>query len=166
MTESQQTAANSKNTEGNKRKRGIVASRVKLEQAMRIAGLKTQTSLAEKIADVEDLENVPRDMVNRVFRGLTVEPHTIERIAAVLDVEAYSLYLSSDELEQANQAAGKNATVNHPQAEPSTSKAGSSKTSSSKLNSSHSSNSANLIILAVLVTIIVTILWLVYARQA
>ncbi|TQV86687.1 tetratricopeptide repeat protein [Aliikangiella coralliicola] len=88
-----------------KRKRGVMASRVKLEQAMRVKGFKTQAALAEKIAEREELESAPRDMVNRVFRGMPVEPQTIERVAAVLSVEAYSLYLSSDEIEKQHQMA-------------------------------------------------------------
>jgi len=160
MTDSRQTTASNNNTAGKKRKRGIAASRVKLEQAMRIAGLKTQTSLAEKIADTEDLDNVPRDMVNRVFRGLTVEPQTIERIAVVLDVEAYSLYLSSDELEQAKQTSGENATADYshpvsPKLEP----------SQRDLAKSDNISSTNLITVAVLAIIVLIIFWSVYSRS-
>ena len=104
MKDSNKSSADHKNTplskNGAKRKRGIIASRAKLEQIMRLNGLKTQASLADKIADLEGLENAPRDMVNRVFRGMPVEPHTLERVSAALNVDAYSLYLSSDEVEQ------------------------------------------------------------------
>lgn len=82
-----------------KRRRGVIASRIKLERAMINCGLKTQASLARAIAENEgtDPESPPRDMVNRVFRGIAVDPHTIERIANVLNTTGYSLYLTSDE---------------------------------------------------------------------
>ncbi len=80
------------------RNRGIRASRAKLTQALLNAGLKTQSSLAHQIAQQEGLDNIPKDLVNRVFREQSVDPKTLERIAAALDVPAHSLYLSSDEL--------------------------------------------------------------------
>lgn len=81
------------------RKRGVRASRVKLEKAMSDAGFKTQAALAEHIADSEKLESVPKDFVSKVFREQFVAPSSIERIASALDVEAYTLYQSStDEL--------------------------------------------------------------------
>ncbi len=79
------------------RKRGVRASRTKLTQALLSAGLKTQSSLAERIAQVESLESAPKDLVNRVFRQQPVDPNTLERIAAALGVTAHQLYLSSDE---------------------------------------------------------------------
>ena len=81
-----------------RRKRGIKASRVKLEKALINAGFKTQMALAEHIAELEQLETIPKDIVNRVFREQTVSLHTLERIAQALNVEAYSLYLTSDEV--------------------------------------------------------------------
>lgn len=66
-------------------------------QALLGAGLKTQTALAEKIAEVEELDTAPKDLVNRVFRELPVDPSTLERVAHALAVPAHSLYLSSDE---------------------------------------------------------------------
>ncbi len=89
--------ANSKKTA---RKRGVTASRVKLEKAMLKAGFKTQSALALKIAENEnlDVDNPPRDMVNRVFRGVSVDPQTLERVANVLGVSAYTLMLSSNEV--------------------------------------------------------------------
>jgi len=84
---------------GSHRKRGVRASRIKLAHALTEAGLKTQVALAERIADIEDLESVPKDAVNRVFRELPVDPITIERVARALGVEAHTLYLSSDEEE-------------------------------------------------------------------
>jgi tetratricopeptide (TPR) repeat protein len=60
-------------------------------------GLKTQVALAERIADIEGLDSAPKDLVNRVFRELPVEPVTLERVARALGVEAWTLYLASDE---------------------------------------------------------------------
>lgn len=83
------------------RKRGVVASRVKLHAAMLNAGIKTQTALADKMADLEGLESPPRDTVNRAFRQESVSPASVARIASALNVEAYTLYLSTKEqLEQ------------------------------------------------------------------
>ena len=79
------------------RKRGVKASRQKLETAMLTAGIKTQAALAEKIADQEGLAVPPKDTINRAFRQENVSPTTIARIAKILNVEAYQLYLSSDE---------------------------------------------------------------------
>ncbi len=77
------------------RKRGIKASREKLEIAMLNAGIKTQASLAEKIAEMENLLSPPKDTINRVFREEYVSPKTITRIAKVLIVEPGSLYLTN-----------------------------------------------------------------------
>ena len=83
------------------RKRGVIASRAKLHAAMLDAGIKTQTALADKIADLEGLASPPRDTVNRAFRQESVSPASIARIANALNVDAYTLYLSSKEqLEQ------------------------------------------------------------------
>ena len=94
-------------TAARRRKRGVFASREKLEKAMMQAGFKTQAALARAIAENEniDLDKAPRDMVNKVFRGTKVDHHTIQRLASVLGVDAYTLYLSSAEIE-------------NPQAEP------------------------------------------------
>ena len=67
--------------------------------ALAEAGLKTQAALAERIADIEGLDAVPKDAVNRVFRELPVDPTTVERIARALDVEAHTLYKTADEEE-------------------------------------------------------------------
>lgn len=82
-----------------KRRRGVVASRSKLEQAKIKAGFKSQADLARAIARNEgaDEESPPKDMVNRVFRGMPVDVHTLERIANALGVSSYSLYLSAGE---------------------------------------------------------------------
>lgn len=59
------------------RRRGVRASRAPLEEAMAAAGLRRQAALAERTADLEGLEAVPRDMVSRVFRQRPVDPPTI-----------------------------------------------------------------------------------------
>jgi tetratricopeptide (TPR) repeat protein len=81
-----------------KRKRGKRASREKLEMAMLSAGIKTQASLADKIAETENLASPPKDTVNRVFREQFVSPATIVRIARILQVEPASLYLDEGSL--------------------------------------------------------------------
>lgn len=75
-----------------KRQRGVKASAPRLHQALEASGLKTQTALAERIADLEGLETSPRALVNKVFRGESVDPRTLQRVAAALDVEAWTLY--------------------------------------------------------------------------
>ncbi len=84
------------------RQRGIRASVRKLQQALAASGLKTQTALAERIADFEGLQNPPRGLVNKAFRGESIDPRSIERIAAVLGVEAWTLYPDSTETEHHN----------------------------------------------------------------
>jgi tetratricopeptide (TPR) repeat protein len=81
----------------NYRKRGIRASRARLSRALTRAGLRTQAALAERIADIEGLDAAPKDVVNRVFREMPVEPTTLERVARALDVEAHTLYMTSDD---------------------------------------------------------------------
>lgn len=71
---------------------------------MLAAGYSTQAALAKKIAIDEELETVPKDTVNRVFRQEYVSPHTIARLAKVLAVEPYTLYLSKQEDEQLQQS--------------------------------------------------------------
>jgi hypothetical protein len=56
------------------RKRGVKASRSKLETAMLTAGLNTQLDISKQIAIEESLENIPKDFVNRVFRQENVAP--------------------------------------------------------------------------------------------
>jgi tetratricopeptide (TPR) repeat protein len=79
------------------RNRGVRASRARLAHALTEAGLKTQVALAERIADIEGLDAAPKDVVNRVFRELPVDPTTIERVARALGVDAFSLYKTADE---------------------------------------------------------------------
>ncbi|MEP1382166.1 MAG: hypothetical protein ABJK64_00075 [Paraglaciecola sp.] len=80
-----------------KRKRGVKASSIKLHKAMSSAGIKTQAALANLIADYEGIETPPKDMVSKVFREVSVSPLSIERIASVLKVDAYTLYLSQEQ---------------------------------------------------------------------
>ena len=86
-----------KDTTDRVRKRGVKASRAKLSRALARAGLKSQNALATRIADLEDIDNPPRDLVNRVFREKPVDPLSLERIARALGVETHTLYLSSAE---------------------------------------------------------------------
>lgn len=65
--------------------------------ALTEAGFRTQAALAECIADIEGLDSVPKDIVNRVFRELPVDPTTVERVARALGVEAHTLYKTADE---------------------------------------------------------------------
>lgn len=74
------------------------ASRVRLTRALTDAGLRTQVALAERIADIEDLDSAPRDAVSRAFRELPVELTTLERIARALNVDVHTLYLTADEV--------------------------------------------------------------------
>lgn len=88
------------NESGNsQRRRGVRASRAKLARALAEAGLKTQAALAERIADAEGLDAAPKDVVNRVFRELPVDPTTLERVARCLGVDAHTLYKTADEKE-------------------------------------------------------------------
>ena len=82
--------------ETRKRKRGIKASRVKLEEAMLNAGIETQFALASKIAESEGLEKIPKDLVSKVFRERAVSTHNLARVARALQVEAHTIYLSSE----------------------------------------------------------------------
>ncbi|MGE0030880.1 MAG: hypothetical protein AB7T20_07150 [Steroidobacteraceae bacterium] len=70
-----------------------------MNHALVESGLKSQSALAERIADLESLEAVPRDLVNRVFREQSVDPQSLERIARALSVPAYTLYRTADEPE-------------------------------------------------------------------
>ncbi len=76
--------------------RGVKCDRTKLDAALAASDLpkKTQIALAEAIADAEKTDSVPKDLVNRMFRGQAVDPQTVERVAAVLSVPAYQLYAS------------------------------------------------------------------------
>lgn len=84
--------------QGSKR-RGVRASRLKLEAALADSSLerKTQVALANAIADAEGLDAAPKDLVSRVFRELPVDAQTIERVARVLGTDARSLYLLGED---------------------------------------------------------------------
>ena len=87
-----ETGSNNKN-----RARGVKASPLKLRAALNAKGLKSQAEVAEAIRQKEGLVKPPRTLVGRVFRSEAVDPVSIERVAQVLDVEAWSLYLDSSE---------------------------------------------------------------------
>jgi tetratricopeptide (TPR) repeat protein len=82
------------------RSRGIRASQPKLRTALLSAGFKSQADVVEKIQALENLDKAPRSLVSRVFRGESVDPLSIERVANALNVEAWSLYLDSAELQK------------------------------------------------------------------
>lgn len=79
------------------RRRGVAASRAKLNQALAASSLpkKTQAALAERIADIEGLDAAPKDLVSRVFRGVPVDAQSLERVARALNVPADSLFDTS-----------------------------------------------------------------------
>lgn len=94
------------NGEGRRQKRrGVRASRVKLERALGESNLgkKTQAALAERIADIEQLDAAPKDLVSKVFRELYVDPQTLERVARALGVDAQSLHLEMTQSHQAGE---------------------------------------------------------------
>ncbi|MCB1845051.1 MAG: tetratricopeptide repeat protein, partial [Halioglobus sp.] len=65
--------------------------------------------MAERIADLEDLDSAPRDAVSRAFREMPIELTTLERIARALNVEVHTLYLTADEVaEESVDKAGNN----------------------------------------------------------
>lgn len=77
-----------------RKSRGVRCARFKLNSALANSQLarKTQIALAEAVADLEQLEAVPKDLVSKMFRELPVDVQTVERVAKVLQVEARSLY--------------------------------------------------------------------------
>lgn len=79
------------------RRRGRRASTQKLVEALHKKGLPSQAALAELIAEREGLSAVPRDSVNRAFRGIKVGMLTLQRIADALDTDLESLLLPEDE---------------------------------------------------------------------
>jgi len=81
------------------RSRGIRASQQKLRTAQLAAGFKSQAEVVDKIQQIEGLKKAPRSLVSRVFRGESVDPLSIERVAKALDVQAWALYLDSAEVE-------------------------------------------------------------------
>ena len=81
--------------EQRRRKRGVKASRQKLEAAMLACGLETQLALAKKIAAIEKLDKPPKDLVNKVFREQAVSVHNLTRVAKALEVPTHSIYFAS-----------------------------------------------------------------------
>ena len=81
----------------NQNTRSIRASKSKLTKALYASGMKTQTQLAEKIADNEGLGAVPKNLVSRVFTGKPVDPLSLERVTTALGVETHTVLLSSGE---------------------------------------------------------------------
>lgn len=70
---------------------------------------KTQAAIAERIADLEELDTVPRDLVSRVFREQAVDAPSIARIAAALGVDPLTLYTDdphTDDDPKEDEAAG------------------------------------------------------------
>lgn len=88
---------------GETKRRGVRASRAKLEHALANSDLekKTQIALANLIADQEELDAAPRDLVSRVFREQRVDARSIERVARALGVPAVSLYRDGDRKREA-----------------------------------------------------------------
>lgn len=84
------------------RKRGVRASRPRLYHALTEAGFRSQAALAGRIADLEGLDQAPKDLVSRVFREQPVELQTLERVARALGTEAWRLYKTADEPEPEN----------------------------------------------------------------
>lgn len=84
------------------RRRGVQASRSKLARALAEAGLSTQAALADRIADLEELDVAPRDAVSRAFREMPIDVTTLDRIAHALGVEAHTLYKTSDEADESS----------------------------------------------------------------
>ena len=46
------------------RERGVIASQIKLNQAMAQAGIRSKTELARKIQEIEGLDKLPRSLVS------------------------------------------------------------------------------------------------------
>lgn len=83
------------NTAG--RERGVIASQVKLREAMAKAGIRSKTELARRIQDTEGLEKLPRSLVTRVF-SQPVDLKSLERVATALSCPTWSLYSSADDM--------------------------------------------------------------------
>lgn len=80
-----------------KRKRGVRASRQKLESAMLQRGISTQLALAESIASQEGIENPPKDMVYKVFNEKPVSMRNLNRVAGALGVDVHNIILTSSD---------------------------------------------------------------------
>lgn len=78
------------------RRRGVVASREKVESALHKAGFQSQVEVARFIADKEGLDQVPKDMVSKVFRQKPVSAFNLRRVASALGVEVKDLLLKQE----------------------------------------------------------------------
>lgn len=85
-----------------RKNRGVRCDRTKLDAALAASSLvkKTQIAVAEAIADAEQLDSVPKDLVSKLFREHPVDPQTVERVASVLNVSATSLYKNADAIDK------------------------------------------------------------------
>lgn len=79
------------------RQRGVKASMIKIRAAMVNAGLHSQTDIAKKIQELEQTKSAPRSLVSRVCRSESVDPVSIERVAAALGLAGWQLYANSAE---------------------------------------------------------------------
>ena len=78
-----------------KRKRGVKASREKLEKAMLAKGMDSQIQLARQISIDEGLERPPKELISKVFREQSVSHTNLARVAKALGVESHTLYMNS-----------------------------------------------------------------------
>jgi tetratricopeptide (TPR) repeat protein len=78
-----------------KRKRGVKASREKLEKAMLEKGMDSQIQLARQISINEGLERPPKELISKVFREQSVSHTNLARVAKALGVESHTLYMNS-----------------------------------------------------------------------
>ncbi len=79
------------------RERGVIASQIKLNQAMAQAGIRSKTELARKIQEIEGLDKIPRSLVSRVF-SQPVDLKSLERVANALSCPTWSLYSNADDV--------------------------------------------------------------------
>lgn len=78
-----------------KRKRGVKASREKLEKAMLAKGIESQIQLARLISQDEGLHRPPKELISKVFREQSVSHTNLARVAKALGVESHTLYMNS-----------------------------------------------------------------------
>lgn len=97
-----------------KRKRGVIASKQRLIKAMTESGYSTQIALARALAKQENSGTIPKDLVSKAFRGVAISPQNLQRIAAVLNVDAYTLYQTSKETSTVTESSTKEVTFNTP----------------------------------------------------
>lgn len=80
-----------------KRRRGVVASRIKLTEALYSSEIGTQAALAIKIADLEGISTPPKNLVSKVFQEQSVQLETLERIANALGTTTASLLADGED---------------------------------------------------------------------